>query len=51
MGHITIIRDPSDIKESDCPFHTDCFEGLASGPAIERRFGPNSKNLPADHPA
>lgn len=50
MGHITIIRDPSDIKDSDCPFHTDCFEGLASGPAIEKRFGPNAKNLPADHP-
>lgn len=51
MGHITIIRDPSDAKDSDCPFHTDCFEGLASGPAIEKRFGPNAKNLPADHPA
>lgn len=50
MGHITIIRDTSDTKPSDCPFHTDCFEGLASGPAIERRFGPNAKNLPADHP-
>lgn len=50
MGHITIIRDPSDIKDSDCPFHTDCFEGLASGPAIEKRFGPKAKNLPVDHP-
>jgi len=50
MGHITIIRDTSDTKPSDCPFHTDCFEGLASGPAIERRFGPNAKSLPADHP-
>ncbi|WP_277586502.1 hypothetical protein [Psychrobacillus antarcticus] len=27
MGHITIIRDTSDIKDSDCPFHTNCFEG------------------------
>lgn len=46
MGHITIIRDTSDIKDSDCPFYTDCFEGLASGPAIEKRFGPNAKEFP-----
>lgn len=51
MGHLWIKRTPEDTAPSNCPFHTDCFEGLASGPAIEKRWNPNAKNLPADHPA
>lgn len=52
MGHIPLPHD-SDIDpfEGICPFHGDCFEGLASGPAIKKRWGANPETLPPDHPA
>jgi fructokinase len=34
-----------------CPFHGHCLEGLASGPAIEARWGLRAENLPEEHPA
>ena len=36
---------------SVCPFHDDCFEGLASGPAIEKRWGSKAENLDVEHSA
>jgi fructokinase len=51
IGHIKIGREPSDAFEGACPFHRDCLEGLASGPAIEKRWGRAGIELPADHPA
>jgi len=39
MGHILIPRHPEDTYEGICPYHKDCLEGLASGPAIEGRWG------------
>ncbi|MFJ8065496.1 ROK family protein [Psychrobacillus sp. NPDC096426] len=51
MGHVWIKRTKEDTTPSNCPFHTDCFEGLASGPAIEKRWKTNAKNLPANHSA
>lgn len=40
MGHIRIPHSRElDPFNGCCPFHGDCFEGLASGPAIEKRLG------------
>jgi len=32
-------------------YHGDCFEGLASGPTIARRWVADPQTLPPDHPA
>ncbi len=51
MGHIRIPHNwDQDPFAGGCPFHKDCLEGLASGPAIERRFGHRAELLPDDHP-
>lgn len=51
MGHIYLSRDPEfDPFQGCCPFHGDCFEGLASGPAIRARCGLAAENLPEYHP-
>lgn len=39
MGHVSISRRPGDRFDGICPFHGDCLEGMASGPAIEARWG------------
>ena len=44
-GHILLTRHPDDDFECICPFHRNCFEGIASGPAIEKRFGVPAKML------
>lgn len=52
LGHIRIPHDTErDPYEGWCPFHRDCFEGLASGPALEARWGQKAETLPSDHPA
>jgi len=52
MGHMILPRDPvRDPFEGACKFHGACLEGLASGPAMEQRWGVRAEDLPADHPA
>lgn len=52
MGHIFIPHDlATDPFMGSCPFHKDCLEGLASGLAIEKRWGQKANFLPIDHPA
>ncbi len=52
MGHIRIPHDwGRDPFPGICPFHGDCLEGLASGPALEARWGQPPESLPPDHPA
>lgn len=50
-GHILLQKHPSDSSESVCPFHSHCFEGLASGPAILKRYGIEASLLPPSHEA
>jgi len=51
MGHLPLRRDARDAGFAGiCPFHGDCAEGLASGPAIHARWGCHLADLAADHP-
>jgi fructokinase len=51
FGHLKVPRMPGDDFPGVCPFHGDCLEGLASGPAIAARWGAPAHELPAEHPA
>jgi len=52
MGHLMVphdrVRDPF---PGCCPYHGNCLEGLASGPALRARWGAPPESLPDDHPA
>jgi len=52
MGHVRIPHDfQADPFPGLCPYHGDCLEGLACGPAIKARWGQPAETLPPDHPA
>ncbi|PFJ16896.1 fructokinase [Bacillus cereus] len=45
MGHILVRTHPEDSFEGNCPFHQHCLEGMAAGPAIEKRWGKRAAEL------
>ncbi len=52
MGHMRIAHDrQADPFSGVCPYHGDCLEGLATGPAIEARWGSKGQDLSPGHPA
>jgi fructokinase len=51
-GHIFVPHDRDrDPFAGVCPVHGACWEGLASGKAISRRWGVDGSELPAEHEA
>jgi fructokinase len=52
MGHIRLPHDwQADPFSGICPYHGDCLEGMASGPAMKARWNVPAESLSSDHPA
>lgn len=44
-GHMLLKPHPKETYEGKCPFHKNCLEGMAAGPAIEARWGKKGAEL------
>lgn len=44
-GHVLIRRRSDDAYKGKCPYHKNCLEGLAAGPAVEERWGLSARDL------
>lgn len=49
VGHMMICHEERDLFEGNCPFHKNCLEGMASGPALEKRWGKKPYELDSEH--
>lgn len=45
MGHLTVRGHPDDDFAGTCPYHQDCLEGMAAGPALHQRWGMPAQEL------
>jgi fructokinase len=50
-GHLRVGRITGDAWPGSCPYHGDCVEGLAAGPALLARTGRRGETLSTDDPA
>ena len=50
MGHMLVVPHRDDSFKGSCPFHGNCLEGMAAGPAIEKRLGKKGQELSEDEP-
>lgn len=51
-GHLSLRRHPAQSAFAGiCPYHGDCLEGLASGPAVIAAWGASFETLPPEHSA
>lgn len=48
MGHLLVRMHPDDDFDGVCPYHGNCLEGVAAGPAIEKRYGKKGHELAED---
>jgi fructokinase len=49
-GHVLLTRHEEDpMLHGVCPYHRNCAEGFASGPAMQARWGLPARDLPFDH--
>lgn len=48
MGHMLVVPHEKDTFKGNCPYHENCLEGMAAGPAIEARSGKKGQDIPAD---
>ena len=52
IGHLRLPHDwAKDPFPGICPYHGDCLEGLACGPAMQKRWNAPAATVPLDHPA
>ncbi|MEG0159753.1 MAG: ROK family protein [Carnobacterium sp.] len=45
MGHMLVRLHPDESYDGFCPYHGNCLEGIAAGPAIEGRYGVKGHEL------
>lgn len=50
LGHMRIPRVAGDVWPGSCPYHGDCVEGLAAGPAIIQRSGMRASLIGKEDP-